>query len=78
MHLMRRLKRRQKQAAIRDKPSPIPDSSLDAIKSLPAELWTGVIEALVRDELGDPRFQCPDMPQLLRYRLVCREYIQPA
>lgn len=51
---------------------------MDAIKSLPAELWTGVIEALVRDELGDPRFQCPDMPQLLRYRLVCREYIQPA
>ncbi|KAF2829900.1 hypothetical protein CC86DRAFT_403238 [Ophiobolus disseminans] len=70
MNIIKRLMEQRIQAKRRV----IPVSRLNGICALPVELWIMVIEHVVHEQLGDPRFPCYDLDKILRSRLVCHVF----
>ncbi|KAH7398954.1 hypothetical protein DE146DRAFT_512890 [Phaeosphaeria sp. MPI-PUGE-AT-0046c] len=78
MNIIRRFKERQKQARqideVQTSLSLIPTSLLAGIMSLPVEIWGVIIDCVVSEHLGDKRWQCWDLSNILQYRLVCQVF----
>lgn len=82
MNIIRRYKVRRRLAdqvsqqknEVRKALSLIPNSHLAGISVLPVEIWAVIIEHVVTQELGTLNSQCWDLPSILQYRYVCREY----
>jgi len=52
----------------------IPQSCLNGVEALPVELWSQIIHRLVDPYLQHKERQCYGMREVLKIRLVCREY----
>ncbi|KAH8730658.1 hypothetical protein GQ44DRAFT_451604 [Phaeosphaeriaceae sp. PMI808] len=78
MNIIRKLKRQRKETEkrneVRKKLLSIPSSRLSGIDALPVELWGEIVDYVVVVQLGDPRWQCCEIPNILQLRLTCSAF----